>query len=73
MTNFTNFCYEFGRAVAHFRGADFEMAEFVELCQTSYAALILSSGSNGLRDAMIGAFDEYKRIADLYDSRKANK
>lgn len=65
-----NFCYEFGRAIAHFKGADFDMASFVSLCSNS--GLTVACGSNGLRDAMIGAFDEYKRVSDLYDSRKAS-
>jgi hypothetical protein len=62
------FCYEFGRAVAHFKGKDFDMSDFILICQS--CGVGTSCGSNGLVDAMLGAFDEYKRVADLYDSRK---
>lgn len=68
-----NFAYEFGRAVAHFKGQEFQMNEFVSLCASSAVGLTYAVGSNGLRDAMIGAFDEYKRVADLYDGRKVKE
>ena len=65
------FCYEFGRAVAHFKGQSFDMSEFISICRD--CGVGSSCGSNGLVDAMLGAFDEYKRVSDLYDSRKTEE
>lgn len=61
-----NFCYEFGRAVAHFHHDEFDMSSFAHLCST--IGLTAAQGSNGQRDAMIGAFDEYKRLRDIREA-----
>ena len=56
------YAYDFGRAVAHYLRKDFDMAAFSTLfCETTrYRA-----GSNAERDAMIGAFDEYRRLVEI--------
>lgn len=57
-----DYCYEFGRAVAQIKRDDFDMEQFIVLCRQ--IGMGLNYGSDGIERAMIGAFDEYRRITD---------
>lgn len=61
--NMPNYCYNFGVAYAQFQRRDLDLRKLSALCLE--AGLTSSHGSNGERDALIGAFDEYKRLMNI--------
>lgn len=64
-------CYNFGAAIAQFERRKLTMQRVVDLALA--AGLTVSCGSNGLSDAMIGAFDEYKRLVEIDEKYRLAK
>ncbi|MDX1371505.1 MAG: hypothetical protein R3321_03505 [Nitrososphaeraceae archaeon] len=57
------FCYELGRAIAQIQRKEFTVEGFLCFCRD--LNLETHRGSNGLRDAMRGAFEERERLNSI--------